>query len=474
MNKKIRNILIIIFGILFFLGCPLAIFYSQGYRFDFRNKKFIKTGGLFLKTVPRQTDVYLDGKFKKKTDILFGEAFLNNLIPKKYEITIKKEGYFSWEKNLEVKSGTVTEAKEITLFPKNLGFSSLTSDVQDFTFSPDRKYMILKKMNKEKWELNVFNLDNNTQRKLLTETDLEQKIVSNDTRDNKLKLLKIIWSHDSKKILLKTEIEKKTKYFIKEIAQPEKEISTLPLLDNAKEASFNPNNTQELFFIKSIKDKDELFWINYQKNPSKNLPKLFTADVVTYKINNNKIYWLTTKGLLYGSDSLKNTPEVLNTVPLSFKNNSTYIIDIIKREILLRENNILYKLNSNSGNFEKINIFANQLKTSPDSKKLAAVNDHEIQIIFLEDIPSQPQRKRQEKVFLARFSKKINNIFWLNDNYLLFNTGDKIKISEVDNRDSINIISIEKFENPEIFFNESNKKLYILSSGTLYVSRALF
>ena len=99
MDKRIKRILIIVFIIIFFLGGPLAIFYSRGYRFDWESRKVVKSGGLSFKTKPESCEIYLDGKPKKRTDFLFGNAFIKNLVPKKYNIRIEKEGYFPWEKS---------------------------------------------------------------------------------------------------------------------------------------------------------------------------------------------------------------------------------------------------------------------------------------------------------------------------------------------------------------------------------------
>lgn len=82
----------------FFSWGPSLLLYSQGYRFDFEKRKIVQTGGLFIKTLPKQAEVYINGKFIKKTDLIFGSLFVQNLLPKKYEIEIKKEGFFSWKK----------------------------------------------------------------------------------------------------------------------------------------------------------------------------------------------------------------------------------------------------------------------------------------------------------------------------------------------------------------------------------------
>ena len=86
MTERTRTILFLICLFLFLLIAPVTIFYSQGYRFDIDSKKITQTGGLFLKIEPKQVEIYINGKLKKKTDFFFGSALIENLLPRKYKI----------------------------------------------------------------------------------------------------------------------------------------------------------------------------------------------------------------------------------------------------------------------------------------------------------------------------------------------------------------------------------------------------
>jgi len=98
MTKKTRTILFLVFLFIFLSAAPAVVLYSQGYRIDFDNKKISRTGGLFLKIEPKQVEIYLDGKLTEKTDFFFGSVLIENLLPKKYEIEIKKPEFATWEK----------------------------------------------------------------------------------------------------------------------------------------------------------------------------------------------------------------------------------------------------------------------------------------------------------------------------------------------------------------------------------------
>ena len=208
--------------------------YSQGYRIDFSGKKIVQTGGFYFKVWPGRAEVYLNGKFKKNTFVMTNAVFIQNLLPKNYEIEIRKAGYHPWKKNLAIEGKEATKAKNNIIFP------------EDPQFVP---------------------------------------------------------------------------------------IGQMP----AK--------------------------------------MIFSA-------------------------------------------------------------------------------------TSTDKSKVLESNNYEIRIVFPE---------KDEKIFLTRFSEKIENIFWLNDYYLIFNVGDKIKIAEIDNRDGLNIVDLAEFKKPKIYWDKDARKLYVLSEKKTYL-----
>ncbi|MBI2042081.1 MAG: hypothetical protein HYT20_03660 [Candidatus Nealsonbacteria bacterium] len=245
MTKRTRTTIFILFVFLFILGAPSAVFYSQGYRVDFNapdgGLKIVQTGGLYFKVAPDRADVYINGKLTKGTSMLTNAAYIENLLPKNYDIEIKKDGYYSWEKTLEVKEKEVTEAENITLFPVSPQFAVIGQ--------------------------------------------APQKIIAS--------------------------------------------------------------------------------------------------------------------------------------------------------------------------------------ATSTDKEKIIGSNGYEIWITFLKDNP--PIGRQGEKIFLTRFSEKIGDIFWLNNYYLIFNVGNKIKITEIDNRGGLNIVDLAEFPKPQITWDKNAKKLYVLSDGKTYL-----
>lgn len=150
MTQRTRTILFISAVFLFLIISLVSVSYSQGYRFDFKKKKFVQTGGIFLKTKPPGADVFIDGKPRGKTNFLSGKLLIKNLMPRFHEIRVKKTNFFSWQKSLEVKEKEVTEAKNILLIPKNPKPRLLIKGIKDFHPLSDGSGIVLFDEDKKK------------------------------------------------------------------------------------------------------------------------------------------------------------------------------------------------------------------------------------------------------------------------------------------------------------------------------------
>ncbi len=135
MTRLTRRLVFYSFIAIFLLATPPTIFYAMGYSFDWQKKVLVKTGGLYLKSSPSNAKIILDDKDNKTTPKL-----ISRLLPKIYKVSVTKDGFFSWEKNLEIKPQLVEEARNIILFPKNISPEKVATTslaIIDFLRSPD-------------------------------------------------------------------------------------------------------------------------------------------------------------------------------------------------------------------------------------------------------------------------------------------------------------------------------------------------
>lgn len=443
MTKKTRRVLFFICAFLFLLAAPSVILYSQGYRLDWEQKKLVKTGAFYFKVAPKGATIFLNGKSKKKTDFFFGSAFIENLTPKKYLVEIKKPDYQDWKKNLEIKETQVIEAKNIVLVPNDLKFELLDKEIIDFFSSLTNSKMILKTDS----GLKLYDLDRQIKSHLIDKQDISKKQVE---------ILDSIWSPDENKILIKIE---PASYFLLDISKIPILPKNLDFLAEAEKITWHPNDNQKMFFQK----QDKFFEVNMEEG----IPMPILEDIIAYKTVGNDIYWLSNDGFVYKNE------EKINFLSLEIKENQNYEIYVFGSQIFLKENENLYLFKQDSKSFEPIANNVHFLTISSDFKKLCFANDFEIWLLFLEKETGQPQKEAGTKLFLTRFSQKIGKIFWWTNHYLIVNNDSKIKIIEIDDRDEIQIWNLAEFDNSKIYFNQRDKKLYVLNNNNLFVSEKL-
>ena len=105
----------------FFLIVLIAVIgYARGYRFDLEERSVKSTGIISATSNPKAAKIYLDGKLKGVTDTNL------TLAPGNYLVEIKKEGYTSWSKKINLKGELVINVDPV-LFPINPSLSPLTN-----------------------------------------------------------------------------------------------------------------------------------------------------------------------------------------------------------------------------------------------------------------------------------------------------------------------------------------------------------
>ncbi len=462
MTLRTRNLIFITLVVSFLIIAPLTVLYSLGWRFDWENKKVFQTGIFYFKAWPKNTDVYINDVLKDKTDMFFGSALIDNLVPNEYKIEIKKEGYHSWTKFLKIEKKEVTEAKNITLIPENPNLNILMEGVEKAFFSPDNKEIITLEMNKDNWELKLFDLKNNLKSHLVKETDFSNKGVE---------LFNLTFSPDSKRALLELGLKENLIYYVLEIDKFPVVISKLDYLDSVEEIYFHPKDENKLFIVQTIIEKKEIRTLNIVDFKNKEIFDPLSENIATALISDNDIYYLNNSGSVFKSNLSGEKPEKLNILSFSYKEETKYEIIVSNSNVFLKESSDLYLLNEETKSFRKIYDSLRGYKFSPDINKIAYYNENEIKVIFLEQQYDHPTKEKLEELFINRFSEEITKVFWYTNHYLIFDLGDKIKVAELDNRGKMNIVDLTEMKHSDFFFN--NKRLYLLSEKTLYSSSDL-
>ncbi|OHA62076.1 MAG: hypothetical protein A2117_00340 [Candidatus Wildermuthbacteria bacterium GWA2_46_15] len=463
MTKRTRTFLFFACSIAFLIVTPTVLLYNQGYRLDLSTAQITKTGAFYFGVSPRGSDVFINGQLKKRTDFFFGSALIEELLPGNYLVEIKKEGYFPWKKNLEVKAMAVTEENDVVLFPEKTDFQIFAKGVERFFPSPSGKKALLQKKDSQGQYLTLFDFlgQNNVEKVFVREKDLYKK-------NGTVFFLDLQWSTDSQKILMRYAINEQEKIFWADTQQNPASPVALDFLKDFEKVDFSPDSPNGRKFL-GLKEQT-LF--------SGDLDSKRTTEILNHVLAfgslEGKIYLLENSGFVFRIDNLAAAEkQKLNDVPLAIKDEVSYGLELSPSGLFLREADSLFFLDEKTKSFVEISESIRDFKISPDEEKLAYFNNSEISIYFLKERVGQPQKKAGDRILLARFSQKISQLYWLNNDYLIFVVGDKIKISEIDDRDQPNVVEIAELRNPQIFFKKDNKKASVLTEGNFLLSANL-
>jgi len=213
MNKPQKRIFIAFTTLIFILLATLIIgALARGYRFDFDKKKMRPTGLLVANSIPNGAQVWIDDTLKTATDETI------TLPPGQYKVEIKKPGYSTWEKNIQIDK-EVAVTTDVYLFPlapdlKSLGFTGIINP----NLSPDGTkvvYLIpIATGSLEEIGMGIINL---TEKPL--GRSFKPRILVKTRSDFSFDQATVDWSPDSREILLTISQNNDKEYFILDINQ---------------------------------------------------------------------------------------------------------------------------------------------------------------------------------------------------------------------------------------------------------------
>ena len=116
---KIRILLFLLTIIIVGIGGYIALLYARGYRVNPDSGKITPHGLFVIKSSPNAAQLFINNELKTATDATL------SLTPGSYQVEIKKEGYKTWSKNIQIKQEEVTEINA-SLFKSAPSLSALT------------------------------------------------------------------------------------------------------------------------------------------------------------------------------------------------------------------------------------------------------------------------------------------------------------------------------------------------------------
>lgn len=457
MTKKTRTFLFLACALAFFFLSPAVVLYSQGYRLDWKNRRLTTTGAVFIKAFPKTSQVFVDQKLVKTTDFLFGSALLDNLLPGRHEIQVRKDGFFPWKKNLEIDPSQVAEAKNIVLFPATASFQKLSQEALDIFPDPNLRQAVLKKSNSRGWYLTLLDLSSGLEKVLLQETDLT-RLAPKQGAD----LLNLEWAAKSQRLILTIGRQEQPSFFLLDLSQNPVLPVSLDYLASSAAPQFDASNADNLFFF-----RDDELW---RQNLGKGNPVLLAKNVLAFAVANDKIYLLNTGGGLMSLDApFDGQPIQVSERNLDLAPETENRLSFVKNNLWLQSGDRLLLFDLDRHAWQEVSPDSLGFGVAPNGSTAFFYNKAEIWVIYLKDSLEQPVHRALDKVLLVRFAEKINQVFWLDSYHLVFGVGDKIKTLESDERDEPNLVDLSTAVDPRFWLNSGNKKnrLLLWSQGSI-------
>jgi hypothetical protein len=139
LSKKQRSFSLTSLLLIFFIAIPFLLAYSAGYRINWEDLTFVKTGGVFIHSDLSGASVFINDEFSESGGVLLKNILVQNLKSNEtYKIRVEKEGYNTWYKELFVHPNLVIESR-ILMIPLVIPFEKVEQFVYETNLDPKIK-----------------------------------------------------------------------------------------------------------------------------------------------------------------------------------------------------------------------------------------------------------------------------------------------------------------------------------------------
>ncbi|MFA7662294.1 MAG: hypothetical protein WCX88_00045 [Patescibacteria group bacterium] len=483
MNINLRRLLALAFIAGFFILLPIILNYARGYRFDANKNQMVSTGGISVNSNPKNAQVFLNGNYEEPN--LFEKfllpfknflgmrkmggttpAIFQNLIPDEYNIEVTKDGYYPWQKKINVYAEQVVFAENINLFLQNPKIENLaTADILLAKFSPNEDKLIYTTKNEDKWELYALDLAN-----------LENKLLYKSSYE----IEKIVWSNIGSSLYLKTKNNNEyvfidtndtTKtFYLKNFTS----ITNLSLKSTALELTnlkWDANNSDKLYF----QNKNKIYEINLTTQTVDNFHEFAyqdTKSIADFFVKDGSIWAIqlfSEEAELKKFAQQKTAPstenEISQTISILPSSNQYQFVDYKNDLIAIKniQSKNIFIINPQINHLERSVIakfFANDFVWDNQQNRILYWDNFEAGIINLNKNDEYAQSYQE---VLSRYSQQISGAYWSEDeNYVILGLEKELSAIEIDNRDKRNISQITVVNSINSFDLKNKNIVYLI------------
>lgn len=445
LTRKHARIIVPIASITFIaVGTYIAIQFAKGYR-PTKEGNIQGTGLLAANSFPTAAEVYINGKLTSATNDTL------SLRPGDYQVTIQKEGYIPWNKDLKVQAELVTQTNAL-LFRAVPGLVPLTlTGASNLTPSPDGQniaFVVTDAANPAKNGLYVLNLSASNP---LNSTK-EPKLIARSPVGDDFSKSTLLWSPSSSQILLHLEPspEVVSNYLLPidtltDLASITDTTARLPIILSQWEEEIASRETKQFALLPEA------------------LGKIATASAVNvYFSPTDKKLMYTSTGYIKLPDDLVQTPPSTSTQPevRELESGGIYIYDLIEDK-----NFQIGGITLDDKTPQKHLLVPSYYQQSPDS-------DSKLESTQSATLPPQynrlfvPNNFSQTAInFMTHYSPMtVGNYQWYPDsNHLLITQIDKVEAIESDATNRVTLYA-GPFENTFTYPWPDGSRLIILTN----------
>ncbi|MCF7906412.1 PEGA domain-containing protein [Patescibacteria group bacterium] len=411
MNIVFKRLFICFLSALFLFTIFFVLTFFNGYEFDLKKIKFVRTGSLYIETLPKSSNLYLNNKkFKETTPLI-----INHLSPNKYNIRIEKAGYKTWEDEIEINSGEVSFF-EYEMIRDDINLTYLQNLSDNYFISDSEQYIIYSFLDLESSFYNVYlyDFENNVNTKIYE--------LKNELED-------VIWGAASEILFLK---DNKNNFFYYDFIDITNIYDKISI--NIKNIYPNLTNKNEIILESS--------------------DNIFILDLYSYNLKKIELKEPYSKLLFHGNNILiinENSIKIFNKENLNLINEFSiqglktinFINDFY---VILDYRNNLHFLNQDFQEFFK--TYANKYKYNKNH--FLIFNNNEIKLFNINS---------NSEILLSRYGNSILDANFYKDEYILYYIENNLILKNI--KYNNNIYLINDLDNLNDIININNN-IYII------------
>jgi len=393
-------------------GTIALIAYGNGYSFDFATGRLIHRGLIILHTTPSNAYVQVEGKLQSQRT-----PYRHSFESGTYNFTVTKSGYRTWSKPLWVVASQADLAQYVILIPQHLAVSvfgtypaiSQTLATRDHALVG---FVVPSGPTAGVW---TFDTGSHQQKRIYAAAP-----ASDTTSAETVQLLS--WADDNSRILIKSQIGDKTAFLVVGAGGgPPTDLDTT-FKQDIDNASFNPNNARQLYWLSPDKQLRRLDLSNQIVSP------VLADHVAAYAYASDRLLYVTT-GLpsLWSLDSSGNKTQLVTGLPPSATYELAFTNYLGTPEVAVAsQDERTVTLYSNVYSKPVVTTLAaagQHVSFNPDGRFLLQYDDQHVATYDLQ---------RATTYVMPQINSAVTGLSWFDNYHLLFNRNNQIVLSEFD------------------------------------------